>query len=91
MLYTCSNPERKQAQAQRMASSQDEDFVDRVAQAVIDKIEERDRVAGLVEEIALRVIAIQKHEAALQKAAAQPQAGSGNIGNSDEPAGKAEE
>lgn len=73
-----------------MASNQDEDFVDRVAQAVIDKIEERDRIASLVEQIAHRVLVIQKHEAALQEAASA-QAGSGNIGNSDEPAGKAEE
>ena len=53
-----------------MATEQD-DFVDRVAQAVIDKIEERDKVASLVEQIAHRVLAIQKQEAALKEAAAQ--------------------
>ena len=62
-----------------MAMEQD-DFVDKVAQAVIDKIEERDRIAGLVEQIALRVIAIQKRDAELaqQNADAQTPTDSGD-------------
>ena len=37
-----------------------EDYVDMVAQAVIDKIEERDRLAVLVEQVAHRVMALQQ-------------------------------
>ena len=50
-----------------------EDFVDVVAQAVIDKIEERDRVNGLVEMVVAKVLAMQKAEADL-KAAAEAEA-----------------
>ena len=39
------------------------EYVDMVAQAVIDRIEERDRVAGLVERIAQRVMELQKAQA----------------------------
>ncbi len=41
-------------------------YIDLVAQAVIDKIEERGRVAQLVEQVAARVIEMQKREANLQ-------------------------
>lgn len=41
-----------------------EDFVDAVAQAVIDRIEERDRIAGMVEMVVRRVIELQKQETA---------------------------
>jgi len=40
-----------------------EDYVDMVAQAVIDKIEERDRLAGLVDQVARRVMELQKARA----------------------------
>ena len=40
-----------------------EDYVDMVAQAVIDKIEERDRLAGLVDQVARRVMDLQKARA----------------------------
>ena len=39
------------------------DYVDMVAQAVIDKIEERDRLAMLVEQVAHRVVELQKARA----------------------------
>ena len=45
------------------------DYIDQVAQAVIDRIEERDRIAGLVEMVAQRVMQIQREETALQAAA----------------------
>lgn len=41
-----------------------EAFVDMVAQAVIDKIEERNRVISLVELVVARVVELQKEEAA---------------------------
>jgi len=47
-----------------------EDFIDVVAQAVIDKIEERDRIHGLVEMVVARVLELQKQDAALKAAAA---------------------
>lgn len=50
-----------------------DDFVDVVAQAVIDKIEERDRITGLVEMVVSRVLAMQKADAEL-KAAAEAEA-----------------
>lgn len=40
-----------------------DDYVDLVAQAVIDRIEERDRIAGLVELVVARVLALQKEQA----------------------------
>lgn len=46
-----------------------DDYVDLVAQAVIDKIEERDRLAVLVERIAHRVMELQEQkQAALRPA-----------------------
>ncbi len=39
-----------------------EDFVDAVAQAVIDRIEEHSRVAVLVETVTQRVLELQKRE-----------------------------
>ena len=47
------------------------DFVDLVAQAVVDKIEERDRINGMVNMVVSRVIAMQKEEAELQAQEAQ--------------------
>jgi ethanolamine utilization protein EutQ (cupin superfamily) len=49
-----------------MAIEDRDDFVDVVAQAVIDRIEERHRVSSLVEQVVARVIEIQKKEAALR-------------------------
>ncbi len=45
-----------------------DDYVDLVAQAVIDRIEERDRIAGLVELVVARVLALQKEQASTQAA-----------------------
>ena len=56
-----------------------EDFVDVVAQAVIDKIEERDRINGLVEMVVSRVLAMQKADAEL-KAAAEAETANGTDG-----------
>lgn len=40
-----------------------EEYVDMVAQAVIDRIEERDRLAGLVDLVVHRVMELQKAQA----------------------------
>ena len=40
-----------------------EEYVDLVAQAVIDRIEERDRLAGLVDLVVRRVMELQKAQA----------------------------
>ena len=40
-----------------------DEFIDLVAQAVIDKIEERDRIEGLVELVVARVLALQELQA----------------------------
>ncbi len=40
-----------------------EEFVDMVAQAVIDRIEERDRIAGMVELVVRRVFELQQQAA----------------------------
>ncbi len=40
-----------------------EEYVDMVAQAVIDRIEERDRLASLVDQVARRVMELQKAQA----------------------------
>ncbi len=42
-----------------------EEYVDMVAQAVIDRIEERDRIAGLVDLVVRRVMELQDQQAAL--------------------------
>ncbi len=42
-----------------------EDYVDLVAQAVIDRIEERDRIASLVDMVVNRVVQLQQQQAAL--------------------------
>ncbi len=39
-----------------------EEFIDQVAQAVIDRIEERDRIAGLVNLVVNRVLELQKEQ-----------------------------
>lgn len=44
-----------------------EEFVDEVAQAVIDRIEERQRVAGLVDLVAARVFEMQKQQRELEE------------------------
>jgi ethanolamine utilization protein EutQ (cupin superfamily) len=49
-----------------MAIEDRDDYVDMVAQAVIDRIEERHRTSSLVEQVVARVIEIQKKEAALK-------------------------
>lgn len=45
-----------------------EEYVDMVAQAVIDRIEERDRLAGLVDLVVRRVVELQGKQAALAAA-----------------------
>jgi hypothetical protein len=45
-----------------------EDYVDMVAQAVIDRIEERDRIANLVDMVVNRVIELQEQQAVLTTA-----------------------
>ena len=47
------------------------DFVDLVAQAVVDKMEERDRISGMVNMVVARVIEMQRAEADLQAAEAE--------------------
>ena len=47
-----------------------DEFVDLVAQAVIDKIEERDRIEGLVGLVVARVQALQKEQGQAQAALA---------------------
>jgi len=42
-----------------------EEYVDMVAQAVIDRIEERDRLAVLVDTVVRRVVELQEKQAAL--------------------------
>ncbi len=45
-----------------------EEYVDMVAQAVIDRIEERDRLTGLVDMVVRRVMELQEKQAALAAA-----------------------
>ena len=47
------------------------EFVDLVAQAVVDKMEERDRINGVVNMVVARVIEMQRAEAALEELEAQ--------------------
>lgn len=42
------------------------EFVDLVAQAVVDKMEERDRINGMVNMVVARVIEMQQAETALK-------------------------
>ncbi len=53
-----------------------EEFVDLVAQAVIDRIEERDRIAGLVNLVVARVLELQKEQASAQASSNGAQAAS---------------
>jgi hypothetical protein len=46
-----------------------DDYIDVVAQAVIDRLEERDRVSSLVNAVVQRVFEIQKQTADAQAAA----------------------
>ena len=48
-----------------------EDFVDLVAQAVIDRIEEHDRITGLVNTVVQRVMELQKEQAEVEKEQAE--------------------
>ncbi len=50
------------------------EFVDLVAQAVVDKMEERDRINGMVNMVVARVIEMQRAEAELPPAKAEPTA-----------------
>ncbi len=51
-----------------------EEYVDMVAQAVIDRIEERDRLAGLVDMVVHRVVELQQQQAKLAAEAADSSA-----------------
>jgi hypothetical protein len=57
------------------------DYIDVVAQAVIDRIEERERVSSLVDAVVRRVIELQK-EAEDAKASATQQEGGDSEENS---------
>ncbi len=46
------------------------EYIDMVAQAVIDKIEERDRLATVVNLVAQRVLEMQKEQAEAEQEAA---------------------
>ena len=50
------------------------EFIDQVAQTVLDRIEERERLSGLVDQVARRVLELQKEreEAKAILAAAPP-------------------
>lgn len=50
-----------------------EEYIDLVAQAVMDKIEERDRIEGMVSLVVARVLALQKEQALAQAALAEAQ------------------
>ncbi len=58
-----------------------EEYVDLVAQAVIDRIEERDRLAVLVDQVARRVVELQEKQAAL---ATVPEDGTEETQNAEE-------
>jgi len=47
-----------------------DDFIDLVAQAVIDKIEERDRITGLVNLVVKKVLELHKEQAQIDQAVA---------------------
>ena len=51
-----------------MTPNERNELVDMVAQAVIDKMQERERTNSLAELVVQRVIALQKEEAALDAA-----------------------
>ena len=51
-----------------MTPNERNELVDMVAQAVIDKMQERERTNSLAELVVQRVIALQKEEAALNAA-----------------------
>lgn len=57
-----------------------EEFVDLVAQAVIDRIEERDRIANLVNMVVSRVIELQEQQAALAAAPETKEEETQNVG-----------
>ena len=56
-----------------MVISDPEQFIDLVAQAVIDKLEERSRIQSLVEKIVVRVRELQQEEHDLTAAAQREQ------------------
>jgi hypothetical protein len=60
---------RGAGETSRMKLEDRDDFIDLVAQAVIDRIEERDRISGLVNMVVARVLELQKEEAALKETA----------------------
>ena len=50
---------------QAMSKNEKEELIDAIAQAVIDKLEERDRVNRLSDLVVARVLALQAEEKAL--------------------------
>lgn len=48
-----------------------EEYIDLVAQAVIDKMEERDRIEGVVSLVVARVLALQQEQAKAQAVLAE--------------------
>jgi len=63
LLLTLTKKEDKGTALMRMEDR--EEYVDMVAQAVIDRIEERDRLAVLVDQVVRRVLELQEKQAAL--------------------------
>lgn len=55
------------------------EFVDLVAQAVVDKMEERDRINGMVNMVVARVIEMQGAEAALKAQEAEQSASQNGV------------
>ena len=53
-----------------------DEYIDLVAQAVIDKIEERDRIEGMVGLVVARVLSLQKEQALAASILAAPIDGS---------------
>jgi len=66
LLLTLTKKEDKGTALMRIEDR--EEYVDMVAQAVIDRIEERDRLAVLVDLVVRRVVELQEKQAALPPA-----------------------
>ena len=62
-----------------MSAEERDELVDLVAQAVIDRIEERDRINGLADLVVARVLSLQQEEHALRAAEGAKTPARGNI------------
>ncbi len=61
-----------------------EEYIDLVAQAVIDRIEERDRISGLVNLVVQRVMELQREQAEAEQALAAQAADTDEQGPTEE-------